>query len=418
VTTLPTTGPSLFRRAARRFERLRAHPLLNPPALLESASERVAGDARSDHMTHLDAAIEWLIAAQDATPDDGFSRGYSLVWHPIFRRRGWQPSYPETTGYIIPTLYAAGSTLGRPDLAQRAERAARWEIKIQLPSGAVRSGVVGQGRDPAIFNTGQVVLGWLAAHQATGKPVFADAIERACVFLASNLGADGHWRTGSSPFARADATLYNARTAWALAEAGRRLERPEYLSAGAAALAAVRRAQHVNGWIPHCCLTDADRPLLHTLGYAIRGLLEGGRVLNDGELMEGAALAARQLAASVSSSGRMPGRYSPDWSGAVSWSCLTGEAQLANIWMRLYQLTGKDEWLEPIAPVLRFLETTQNIRSRNAGLRGGIKGAFPIGAPYGSYQLLSWATKFFVDALLRDRLIAAGVADEHVFVLG
>src|SRR2546422_1920622 len=48
--------------------------------------------------------------------------------------RSWQPSYPETTGYIIPTLYAAARRLGRAELAARAEAAARWEIEIQLRS--------------------------------------------------------------------------------------------------------------------------------------------------------------------------------------------------------------------------------------------------------------------------------------------
>src|SRR5688572_2721233 len=30
-----------------------------------------------------------------------------------------------------------------------------------------------------------------------------------------------------------------------------------------------------------CCLTDPFRPLLHTTAYAIRGLLEGGRVRSE-----------------------------------------------------------------------------------------------------------------------------------------
>src|SRR5437762_5704652 len=44
---------------------------------------------------HLVAALEWLLRAQDATPDGGLSRGYSLVRHSHYGRRGWQPCYPE-----------------------------------------------------------------------------------------------------------------------------------------------------------------------------------------------------------------------------------------------------------------------------------------------------------------------------------
>ena len=45
------------------------------------------------------AALDWLGQAQDnsTTRDGGVARHYSLV-------SGWSASYPETTGYIVPTL--------------------------------------------------------------------------------------------------------------------------------------------------------------------------------------------------------------------------------------------------------------------------------------------------------------------------
>ena len=46
---------------------------------------------------HLEAAIDWLISAFRATDDRGWAAGYSLL-------TGWGKPYPETTGYIIPTL--------------------------------------------------------------------------------------------------------------------------------------------------------------------------------------------------------------------------------------------------------------------------------------------------------------------------
>src|SRR5207247_8283014 len=56
---------------------------------------------------------------------------------------------------------------------------------------------------------------------------------------------------------------------------------------------------HDDGWLPDCCLTDRMRPLLHTIAYGIRGLLEGGRVLEDARLVAHAALAAERIAAAV-----------------------------------------------------------------------------------------------------------------------
>ena len=66
-----------------RLRTIRAHPLLNPTALIEGWRERLGGYPEDpEHEPHLAAAIEWLVRAQDATPDGGISRGFSLAWHP------------------------------------------------------------------------------------------------------------------------------------------------------------------------------------------------------------------------------------------------------------------------------------------------------------------------------------------------
>jgi len=250
-----------------------------------------------------------------------------------------------------------------------------------------------------------VAVGWLAAFEETREGSFADAARRAACYLVATLDSDGFWRRGNSQFARADATLYNTRTAWALAEAGARLDDGGFTDAAARSLRAAAALQTQNGWLPSCCLTDPEQPLLHTLAYAIRGFLEGGRVLDDPRLLQAAERAADALLATVRADGWMPGRYRSDWSPAVRWSCLTGQAQMANNWMRLAVITGDPKWLEPVPAVLRFLKRTQNRHSREPGVRGGIKGSWPVGGDYGAYEVLNWATKFFADALMRHEAV-------------
>jgi uncharacterized protein YyaL (SSP411 family) len=394
------------RKLIGAIQLVRAQPWASVAAMGERWRERAGGYPELDHRTHLEAAAAWLCAAQDAA-GDGIARGYSLHWNPYFRARGWQPAYPETTGYIIPTLFQLADHLDRTELAECALRAARWEIAVQLPSGAVQGGVIGESVSPAVFNTGQVILGWLAAFERTGDQVFADAARRAGRFLVDALGTDGLWRKGHSQFAIASAALYNARTAWALAEAGGRLNEPTFGSAAHRHLRAVAALQQASGWLPDCCLNDPARPLLHTLAYAVRGLLEGGRVLHDDALLECSVRAAAALAARVGEDGWMAGRFAQDWRPAADWSCLTGEAQMANNWMRLFHVTGDGSWLRPVPRVISFVKRTQNRVSADAGLRGGIKGSAPVSGEYGRYQVLSWATKYFADALVRlERLTA------------
>lgn len=396
------TANRVFRSLNGRWRSILAQPLLHPELRAEIAADHNGGHpvARA-HRPHLLAALEWLVRSQDATPDDGSSRGYSPGFSPYWNGRGWQPSYPETTGYLIPTLIEAARRLDRSDLRARALRAAQWEIELQLESGAVQGGVVGAGRSPAVFNTGQVLLGWVAAYEETGEPAYADAARRAGEYLVRKQESSGRWRDGNSDFARKDTTVYNARVAWALAEAGAVLDEPAFTEAAGRNLRRVAALQHTNGWFPHCCLVDPSKPLLHTLGYTIRGLLEGARVLGDEQLLAAAIKPARAIHDRVREDGWLPGRFHPDWSGAVEWSCLTGNAQLVNSWVRLWTMTGDDTWLDPVDRVLRFIKRTQNRESPDPGIRGGIKGSAPIDGEYGRHELLNWSTKFFADALMR-----------------
>src|SRR2546426_1779082 len=303
----PEPLPRVARAMVAGLRRVRAHPVLNPPAFEESWRERAGHAVDPDHRPHLVAALEWLAHAQDATGKGGFARGYSLGWNPFFGRRAWQPADPGATGDIIPVLYVAARHLHRPELAERAEQAARWELELQLPSGAVRRGVIGERTAPAIFNTGRVLLAWLAAFGETGAGIFAGAARRAAWFLLATLGEDGVWLVASQE-APWPSALCNARTAWALAEAGRCLRAPEFSAAAAKAFQAVARRQHDDGWLPDCCFGDPLRPLLHSVAAAIGGLLEGGRVLGDEDLITRAASAAARGASAVDPAGPVPGR--------------------------------------------------------------------------------------------------------------
>jgi hypothetical protein len=155
--------------------------------------------------------------------------------------------------------------------------------------------------------------------------------------------------------------------------------------------------QHADGWFDHCCLTDPSQPLTHTIGYALRGFVEGYRHLRDAKLLERAEWTARSLLGTANGIGFIPGRLTREWMPAARWSCLTGSAQIAHCWLQLYEITGYAPYLEKARTVNRYLRRTVAI-SGPAGTRGGLRGSFPIYGEYGAYQYLAWAAKFFVDA--------------------
>src|SRR5574340_475028 len=62
------------------------------------------GTAPRTDREHLLSAGEWLLRAQSVHSDGGYAHSYALA-------RGWERPYPETTGYIIPTLLDLGTHL-------------------------------------------------------------------------------------------------------------------------------------------------------------------------------------------------------------------------------------------------------------------------------------------------------------------
>jgi hypothetical protein len=109
----------------------------------------------------IELTVDWLCRSQDATDDYGSSKGHHLL-------KGTMASYPETTGYIIPTLYDCAAFLNRPELRVRCLQMADWLVSIQMKNGAFQGGAIDLPPVPTVFNTGQIMFGLLRANK-TGR---------------------------------------------------------------------------------------------------------------------------------------------------------------------------------------------------------------------------------------------------------
>jgi hypothetical protein len=93
------------------------------------------------------------------------------------------------------------------------------------------------------------------------------------------------------------------------------------------------------------------------------------------------------------------GEYDQAWRPVVESSCLTGNLQTAIIWMRLYAITGDEKYRAAARKAIDYVLTTQHIASPNPGVNGSIAGSHPLSGSYCPDTYLSWATKFFIDAV-------------------
>ncbi|MEO1201635.1 MAG: hypothetical protein AAFX10_02930 [Pseudomonadota bacterium] len=342
-------------------------------------------------------AIDWLLRAQSesASADGGAARHFSFI-------DGWAPSYPETSGYIVSTLIDYAHRSGREDVMQSARVMTDWLVSIQFEDGGFQGGMIdAEPCVPVTFNTGQILLGLASAAREWGEPYTA-SMNKAASWLVASQDSDGCWRKFPTPFAAQGEKVYETHVAWGLLEAARVAESQEY---GDAAMANMRWAmthQHENGWMANCCLSDPAQPLTHTLGYCLRGLVEGYLYRKDDDVFEAALRLARGLQSAVDDDGYLPGCLDSEWRGRVDSVCLTGSVQIAHS-MLILSSEADDPTLRDTGYKLnRFVRRTMHLEG-DPGIRGGIKGSFPVSGPYGTYQLLNWAPKFFIDSNLLEQ---------------
>jgi hypothetical protein len=347
---------------------------------------------------HVAGAIDWLKQAQDAGADRGVSYGVRFGGE-------FQESYPETTGYIIPTFVGLWQRTGETDLLNRAIEMGVWESAIQLPDGAVMGGKLNSNPTPAVFNTGMVMLGWNALIRVRADERFTRSCNAAAEWLVRMQEPDGDWIRGNSKFALAG--VYNVKAAWALCETG------QLLGNGAFVQAAVRNAefslskQEPNGWFRDCCSSDPQHPLLHTLAYAMQGLIGIGKLTGRQEFIDAARLTADAEMRIMREDGFLPGCQDSRFGAAAQWCCLTGSAQLSTVWSELYLLTGEKKYVDAVKRINRYLMARHDLRNADARLRGGLAGSWPTSGDYHRLTVVNWAAKFLADALILEQEIDA-----------
>ena len=230
-----------FARAMRDLFRERLFLPAHLRAWLRSLREAPVPAPEADLGLHLEGAMEWIRRAARIEGDRGVPARYTLAG-------GWLPPYPETTGYIVPTLFAYGARTGDLRYSDLGVRLAEWLLSVQLEEGAFPGGHLVGTPPPVVFNTGQILIGLLAAFRRTGEERFLESALRAGRWLASVQDEDGAWRRCTY---RDRAHAYHTRVAWPLADLG--------LLAGEERLLALR----LQPWLDTVVFVVDDETLYH-----------------------------------------------------------------------------------------------------------------------------------------------------------
>ncbi|GLZ38115.1 prenyltransferase/squalene oxidase repeat-containing protein [Actinokineospora sp. NBRC 105648] len=344
------------------------------------------------HRRALADAMAWVAAAHEATGRRGVSAGYELVG-------GWQPTYPETSGYLIPTMLRAADALGDPDPAERAGEIGEWLLGLQRPDGAFPGGT-GTDGDPVVFDTGQIVLGLLARWERDGDRSALDAAARAVDWLCARQLPSGAWLSHLGW-----ANTYATRVTWAVAAVWRQTGDPAHLACAHRSLDWVLDQVEPDGWIPRTGFDDSRVPWTHTTAYALRGLHRTADALGDDERAARARAPADRAALGLADlvsplHPLLPGQIGGGFTPAADYACLTGDAQLVTVWLDTAKRHRGDELRARAAAVVDRLVELQVRQPLEPAAVGALPGSWPLSGGFEPAAFPNWATKFLADAVL------------------
>lgn len=358
---------------------------------------------------HLAAAVHWLMRSIETCGGRASSKGYQFI-------KGWLPPYPETSGYIIPTLLM----LGRENAAstkyrRRAEAIADWLIGIQMANGGFRGRELGVLEEPDVFDTGMILLGFnTLIHEGAGDPI-REAGRRAAEFLVSSVDQTGcfvrHLSNGILH-------TYNVRSAWGLVAYGTLVNESRFIEAGLANARWACAQQIGTGYFHNNAFKPGGNANTHGTAYVLRGLLQIHELTKEPGLMDSVILAAEALQARYHEREWIAAELGPELDYLSGHICLTGYAQLAIIFFRLFQMTGDVRYRRTGERLVDDVARSQDLDAPSAAPHfGAIAGSFPIYGRYAPLQYPNWATKFFIDALIAKKQVDRGERDRPALQL-
>ena len=361
-----------------------------------------------DRYSNLANAVEFLVKSIDYKTN-GSSAIYSKLFYPF---KGWSNPYPETSGYIIPTFLELSKNDKFTNLEDKAVKMGEWLLSIQNSDGSFPGGTYSsKNNSRSIFNTAQIIIGLVSLSNKTSKKKYINSIHKAALWLAKNQESDGTWK--NFQYHKSFSPSYYTRVAWPMLMAYKLVNDKIILEAAVLSLDNTLLKVQNNHMIKDCGFKPNSYAFLHTISYTLRGFLESFLILKDKKYFDVAYNLSFLLLKKYELKKNIGGAYYEDLKPIDWYRCITGEAQLAIIWLIIFKYNNDIRFLNSASKLIDSISKTQVKYSSLIFKKGGLFGSYPFYGRYISFRQPNWATKFYIDSLLLEEVLYCEIKNEQ-----
>lgn len=343
---------------------------------------------KEDYFHHLDLSFGWIKKSILVNHGQGSSAYFSL-------KSFWSKAYPETSGYLIPTLIEYHKTRNSQEAIEHCEHLVKWLVSIQKKDGSFPQ-LLEDDRS-LVFDNGQILLGLQAWNRLTNSN--KNELDRLAYWLKKQRNQTGKYHQNT--YLKNYCPSYLVRSLWAEVQHYHEQNTIENISSDfKEAINYYLSLQGENAFFLLSGFNPNDsNALSHTIAYTLRGILELYFILKDEKLLSAVLSASKKLAVDYHNNGKMAGTFNNNWKGDYSFVCNAGNAQLSIIFQKLYLLT-KEELYHKAAISLITELTKKQITRGPSMLKGGLFSSTPFFGKYQRFKITNWTHKFYMDAIM------------------
>lgn len=342
-------------------------------------------------------SVSWVKESFYATKDGGSSAYYKLG-------SGWAASYPETTGYLIPTLLDYFKFSSDKECETLGLNATNWLLTIQSKEGGWQGLQIDKKAPLRVFNSGMIIDGLANSYLFKKDEKVKNSIDHGIKWIIDQADENGLFTESNLDSGGA----YDILVIGCCLYGNQILNYPHYKIELINILDAhLDRFCSNEDFISGCNFSNSypNTMLLHHIGYTLDGLLISYEILKDEKYLNTVKKYSKKLLSLFEVNKGLSAYIKRDWKKfndlSNSYShCLTGYAQMAIVFQKLALFINDRRYENAAFKIMDILTAISNRKFGNKGLDFGLAGSFPVNGNYQKFQIVNWANKYFLDALL------------------